>query len=80
MADAPKSPDVSIAESTGTFQSKISVRNMNKVKETQPLGGPKFYSMTNTQKGKAKVVHEAMPATGREGFKLAMEEKGYNII
>lgn len=53
---------------------------MNKVKETQPLGGPKFYSMTNTKKGKAKVVHEAMPATGREGFKLAMEEKGYDII
>ena len=75
-----KSPDVSIAESTGTFQSKISVRNMNKVKETQPLGGPKYYIMTNTKKGKAKVVHEAMPATGREGFKLAMEEKGYEII
>jgi hypothetical protein len=75
-----KSPDVSIAESTGTFLSKISDRNMTNVKETQPLGGPKYYVMTNTKKGKAKVVHEAMPATGREGFKLAMEEKGYEII
>ena len=75
-----KSPDVSIVESTGTFLSKISDRNMKNVEETQPLGGPKYYIVTNTKKGKAKVAHEAMPATGREGFKLAMEEKGYEII
>jgi hypothetical protein len=75
-----KSPDVSIAESTGTFLSKISDRYMKVVKETQPLGGPKYYIATNTKKGRAKVVHEAMPATGREGFKLAMEERGYEII
>ena len=72
--------EASIAESTGSFLSKLSDAKMKKVKETQPLGGPKYYIMTNTKKGQAKIVHEAMPAMGREGFHMAMEEKGYEVM
>lgn len=72
--------EASIAESTQTSLSILSDSKMKKVKETQPLGGPKYYIMTNTKKGQARIVHEAMPSTGREGFNMAMEEKGYEIM
>ena len=62
-------------ESTGKSLAKVPGSKMTKVEETQPLS-----IMTNTKKGQAKIIHEVMPATGREGFKLVMEEKGYEII
>jgi hypothetical protein len=68
------------AELTGTFHSKVSGSIIKGAIETQPIGGAKYYVMVNTKKGQAKIVHEAMPATGREGFKFAMEEKGYEIM
>ena len=77
---AATTSEASIAESTRTSLSKLSDSKMIKVKETQPLGGPKYYIMTNTKKGQARIIHEAMPSTGREGFNMAMEEKGYEIM
>ncbi|KAL3821897.1 hypothetical protein ACHAXA_008431 [Cyclostephanos tholiformis] len=68
------------AESTGSSLSMVFVRKLKGVEETQPLGGAKYYIMVNTKKGQAKIVHEAMPASGKEGFTSAMEEKGYEII
>jgi hypothetical protein len=62
-------------ESTGKSLAKVPGSKMTKVEETQPLS-----IMTNTKKGQAKIIHEVMPATGREGFKLVMEEKGYEIF
>ena len=53
---------------------------MEKVKENQPLGGPKYYVVVNTKKGRARIVHEGMPAAGREGFIMDMEEKGFEIM
>ena len=61
--------------STGKSLAKVPRSKMTKVEEPQPLS-----IMTNTKKGQAKNIHEAMPSTGREGFKLVMEEKGYEII
>ena len=74
----PKSTDS--MESTGSSLSTQYVRKMKGIVETQPLGGAKYYIMVNTKKGQAKIVHEAMPAGGREGFTCAMQEKGYEIV
>ena len=53
---------------------------MEGVRENQPLGGPKYYVVVNTKKGRARIVHEGMPAAGREGFVMDMEEKGFEIM
>jgi len=74
LVDVRSRSTVSV-ESTGKFLSKVPGSKMTKVKETQPLS-----IMTNTKKGQAKIVHEAMPPKGREGFKVVMEEKGYETI
>jgi hypothetical protein len=56
----------------------LAVSEMNGVKETQPLGGPKYYIVSITKMGKAKIVHEAMPVMGAP--EAAAEEKGFEII
>lgn len=72
--------DISVGTSLTSLSRLSAPGSMEGVKEIQPLGGPKYYVMVNTKKGQAKIVHEAMPAAGREGFKMAMEEKGFEII
>lgn len=72
--------DTSVSTSLTSLSRLSAPGSMEGVKESQPLGGPKYYVMVNTKKGQAKIVHEGMPAAGREGFKMAMEEKGFEII
>lgn len=52
------------------------------VKETQPLGGPKYYIATNTKMGQARVIHEAMPSESyhTDNTHAVPEEMGYEII
>ena len=52
---------------------------MNGVRETQPLGGPKYYIVSINTMGKARVVHEAMPMTDALQAAVA-EEKGFEVI
>ena len=79
LVDVRSRSTVSV-DSTGKSLSKVLGSKMTKVKETQPLSGPMCCIMTNAKKGQAKIAHEATPATGREGFKLVVEEKGYETI
>lgn len=72
--------DISVGTSLTSLSRLSAPGLMEGVKEIQPVGGPKYYVMVNTKIGQAKIVHEAMPAAGREGFKVAMEEKGFEII
>ena len=72
--------NISVGTSLTSLSRLSAPGSMEGVKEIQPLGGPKYYVMVNTKKGQAKIVHEGMPAAGREGFKMAMEEKGFEII
>lgn len=71
----------SLADTLATSLSKLSASDMPCVKESQPLGGPKYYVATITKNGQAKVINEAMPAMGNEdNFKAVAEERGYEII
>ena len=79
LVDVRSRSTVSV-DSTGKSLSKVLGSKMTNVKETQPLSGPMCCIMTNAKKGQAKIAHEATPATGREGFKLVVEEKGYETI
>lgn len=47
-------------------------------KETQPLGGPKYYIVTNNKTGQAKIYHEAMPSQGAS--EAIADERGYEVV
>jgi hypothetical protein len=66
-------------EQDDSFGSHYCNTKINEIRETQPLGGAKYYILADTKKGQAKIVHEAMPRKGREGFTLAMQEQGYEV-
>ena len=84
-----QSKDLSLAADDTSASTTTSLTSLSRlsapgsiegVKEIQPLGGPKYYVMVNTKKGQAKIAHEGMPAAGREGFIMDMEEKGFEIM
>ncbi|KAL3789202.1 hypothetical protein ACHAW5_007474 [Stephanodiscus triporus] len=68
---------VSISRS-GDDEFWLAVSGMDGVRETQPLGGPKYYIVSITKMGKAKIVHEAMPVMG--ALEEAVEERGFEVI
>ncbi len=63
----------------------LAVGKMRGVRETMPLGGPKYYVVSITKMGEARIVHEAMPAVmDAQSSPLrggaVCEERGFEII
>jgi hypothetical protein len=57
----------------------LAISNMKGVRETQPLGGPKYYVISITNIGMARILHKAMlPMTGKGAVQLSsvVEERG----
>jgi hypothetical protein len=58
----------------------VAASNITGIRETQPLGGPKYYVVSNTNMGKARIVHQAMP-TMMDALNVAVvEESGFEVI
>lgn len=79
-AEAANNPSSASAhpQYIGPTLSLISASEMP-VKETQALGGPKYYIATIMKAGQARVIHEAMPIDAVD-FQMVAEEKGYEIL
>ena len=59
----------------------LAVSKMRGVRETRPLGGPKYYVVSITNMGEARIVHEAMPVMDASFLRAAVcEERGFEII
>jgi len=59
----------------------LAVSKMGGVRETRPLGGPKYYVVSITNMGEARIVHEAMPVIHASFLRAAVcEERGFEII
>ena len=61
------------------------VSKMRGVRETQPLGGPKYYVVSITDMGIARILHEAMPPMTSGGAvqvaaAAVAEERGFEVI
>lgn len=63
-----------------TLSSLLATTELSK-KETQPLGGPKYYVMIRARTGEAKIYHEDMPGPDDDiDVKSIAEEKGYEVV
>ena len=71
--------------SSGEVQFWQAVSKMRGVRETQPLGGPKYYVVSITDRGIARILHEAMPPMTSGGAvqvaaAAVAEERGFEVI
>ena len=61
----------------------LAISKMKGIRGTQPLGGSKYYNISITDIGMARIVHEAMllmTSRGAVQVSLVAEERGFEVI